>query len=76
MKYRDGQTMKLGDRVQLWGDKFGGIVCIIADGLFSDEFPEANWAFLKNGLLIKLDDGQQVARMEPSGMRGCFLRTG
>ena len=58
MKYRDGQTMKLGDRVQLWGDKLGEIVCIIADGLFSDEFPEANWAFLKNGLLIKLDDGQ------------------
>ncbi len=58
MKYRDGQTMKLGDRVQLWGDKFGEIVCIIEGGLFSDEFPEANWAYLKNGLLIKLDDGQ------------------
>ncbi len=50
--------MKLGDRVQLWGDKFGAIVCILADGLFSDEFPQANWAFLQEGLLIKLDDGQ------------------
>lgn len=60
MKYCDGQTIQLGDRVQLWVDKFGVIVCIIADGLFSDEFSQADWAFLQKGLLIKMDDGQLI----------------
>ena len=60
MKYRGGQTIHLGDRVQLWEDRFGTIVCIIADELFSDEFLQADWAFLQKGLLIKMDDGQLI----------------
>lgn len=60
MKYCDGRTIHLGDRVQLWKDKFGTIVCIIADSLFSDEFSQVDWAFLQKGLLIKTDDGQLI----------------
>lgn len=60
MKYFSGQTIQLGDRVRPWEDKGGTIVCIIADGLFSDEFSQADWAFLQKGLLIKMDDGQLI----------------
>ena len=60
MKYLSGQNIKLHDRVQLWKDRFGKVVCIIEDSLFSDEFPQADWAFLQKGLLVKLDDGQLI----------------
>lgn len=60
MKYLSGQNTKLHDRVQLWKDKFGIVVCIIEDRFFSDEFPQADWAFLQKGLLVKLDDGQLI----------------
>lgn len=52
--------MKLGDRVQLWKNKCGTIVCIIAGDLFNDEFPQSEWAFLKEGVLVKMDDGQII----------------
>lgn len=60
MKYCDGQIIQLGDRIQLWEAKFGVIVCIIADGVFSDNFSQADWAFLHKGLLIKMGDGQLI----------------
>ncbi len=60
MKYFDGQNIKLDDRVQLWINKFGTVVCIIADGFYSEGFPKADWEFLQKGLLIKMDDGQLI----------------
>jgi hypothetical protein len=60
MKYFDGQNINLDDRVQLWVDKFGIVVCIIEDGFYSDAFPQTDWGFLQKGLLIRMDDGQLI----------------
>ena len=60
MKYFDGQSLNLNDRVQLWKNKFGIVVCIIAEGLYSDEYPKGDWEFLGKGFLVKMDDGQLI----------------
>lgn len=60
MKYFDGQNIKLDDRVQLWVDKFGIVVCIIKDGFYNGAFPQTDWGFLQKGLLIRMDDGQLI----------------
>jgi hypothetical protein len=60
MKYFDGQPLNLNDRVQLWKNKFGIVVFIIAEGLYSDEYLKVDWEFLGKGLLIKMDDGQLI----------------
>lgn len=52
MKYSDGQKVKLGDKVQLGADKSGVVVCSIDDHLYTPEFPEEQWGYLKRGVMI------------------------
>jgi len=55
MKYRDGREVRVGDRVQLWKNHYGTVVCSIDSARYSDDFPEEEWAYLKRGVLIKMD---------------------
>lgn len=52
MKYRDGQLVRLGDKVRLWNDFEGIVVCSLDTGEFSNEFPASQWEYLKSGVLI------------------------
>jgi hypothetical protein len=52
MQYPDGQTAHLGDRVQLWRDAEGVVVCSIDTGEYSPDYPESEWSYLSEGLLI------------------------
>ncbi len=53
MNYADGQPIKLGDRVKLDRDSGGTVVCVIDTGEYSAEFPEAQWGYLKEGVLME-----------------------
>jgi len=52
MKYMDGREVRLGDRVRLGGDACGLVVCSIDTGEYSDAHPEAQWGYLKRGVMI------------------------
>jgi hypothetical protein len=53
MKYPDGQEVRLGDRVKLGQDDGGMVVASIDTGKYSPEHPEAQWSYLKKGVMIK-----------------------
>lgn len=53
MKYANGQTVMLGDRVRLGTDSGGVVVCLIDIGKYSEGYPEAQWSYLKKGVMIQ-----------------------
>ncbi|MFO0697904.1 MAG: hypothetical protein U0236_01655 [Nitrospira sp.] len=53
MRYPDGQEVRLGDRVKLGHDVEGIVVCSIDTGEYSAEDSEAQWGYLKKGVMIK-----------------------
>jgi hypothetical protein len=56
MKYPDGQEVRLGDRVKLGQDDSGIVVVSIDTGQYSAEHPEAQWGYLKKGVVIKFPE--------------------
>jgi hypothetical protein len=52
MKYHDGQEIHLGDRVALGGDSNGVVVCVLDTGEYSPRYSEAEWGYLKQGVII------------------------
>ncbi len=65
MKYSDGRRVAVGDRVKLWNSQHGTIVCSIDSGGFTKEFPKAQWAYLKSGIIVKADSGEIFHYTEP-----------
>ncbi len=65
MKYPDGTEARLGDRVRLRNGDTGVIVASMDTNEFSTEFPAANYADLRTGILIRTDKGALVRLEEP-----------
>jgi hypothetical protein len=65
MKYPDGQEVRLGDRVQLGSDDGGIVVASIDTGHYSAEHPEAQWGYLKKGVMIKFPEYGLIHYEEP-----------
>jgi hypothetical protein len=57
MKDRDNRVIKLGDRVKLWENHFGRVVCDFDAKRFSQRYPETEWGYLKIGVLVEAEDG-------------------
>lgn len=53
MKYPDGQSIYLGDKVRIGEDSAGIVVCSIDTDEYSDEYPKSEWGSLNRGVLIK-----------------------
>lgn len=53
MKYADGQEVRLGDRVKLGQDEGGIVVASIDTGEYSNDHSEAQWGYLKKGVMIE-----------------------
>lgn len=53
MKYSDGREVKVGDRVELWSGCFGIVVCSFDDNVYTTDFSEQDWGYLRTGVLIK-----------------------
>lgn len=52
MNYATGGPVQLGDNVSLGGDSAGEVVCVMDLGEYSAAYPEAEWSYLKKGVLI------------------------
>ena len=57
MNYSDGRIIKVGDRVELWSNKYGIVICSMHDGIYTEEFSKSDWEHLKVGIMIKMDEG-------------------
>ncbi|MGY4303512.1 hypothetical protein ACVIJ6_000755 [Bradyrhizobium sp. USDA 4369] len=53
MKYPDGQQVALGDRVRLGADDGDLVVAHIDANEHGADYPQAKWAHLKKGALIR-----------------------
>jgi hypothetical protein len=53
MKYFDGQTVRLGDRVRLGEDTGGVVVALIDSEEYDEEYSDWRGDFLKHGILAK-----------------------
>lgn len=53
MKYPDGQEVRLGDHVRLGKDRGGVVVCSIDTCEYRGEHSEAQWRYLKRGVMIE-----------------------
>lgn len=65
MKYADGRPVVVGDRVRLWQDEYGTVVCSIDGGDYTIEYPKSAWGYLDGGILIKTDNGELFHYDEP-----------
>ena len=66
MKYNTGNSAKIGDRVRLWKDCLGTVVCSIDDEEYTLEFPRNVWSYMKIGILIEADNGSLFHYVEPN----------
>jgi len=52
MKYEDGKQVLLGDKVHLDGGITGTVMCSIDDGIYTSEYLESQWEYLKKGVMV------------------------
>src|SRR3546814_20898783 len=65
MKYPDGQEVRLGDKVELWPGCCGAVVASLDAGEYSAEYSEADWAYLKYGVLVFSDAAGLIHYLNP-----------
>jgi hypothetical protein len=65
MKYLNNRDVAVGDRLLLWHDQPGTVVCSIDTGEFTEEYPKEQWGYLKSGILAKTDIEELFHYTEP-----------
>ncbi len=55
MKYSDGSTIMVGDKVRLWEGCEGVVVCSVDTGQYSSNYPKIEWEYLRSGVLFETD---------------------
>jgi hypothetical protein len=65
MKYSTGEEVRLGDKVKLWAGAEGIVVCSLDSKEFSDAYSEADWGYLKKGVLIESLQAGLIHYLEP-----------
>ena len=65
MEDAQGRPVRLGDRVELWPDHFGVVVCALDDAQFSASYPASEWGHLTAGAVIEMEDGGIFHYAEP-----------
>jgi len=65
MKYTDGQEVRLGDRVALWGDCHGTVVCSIDTDEYTSDFPRSQWEYLRHGVIVRSEKMGLIHYLEP-----------
>lgn len=69
MTYADGTQIRLGDTVEARGGLTGVVVCVIGEQ-YSQDFSEADWAYLNSGILIRTEDAGLVHLSDaPTGLK-------
>ncbi|MHC1727309.1 MAG: hypothetical protein AB9866_15105 [Syntrophobacteraceae bacterium] len=65
MKYPDGKEVRVGDKVMLWEGCYGVVVASIDNGQYTPGYPEAEWDYLKAGILVDSDKAGLIHYLEP-----------
>jgi hypothetical protein len=52
MKDKKGITIRLGNRLKLSNGDQGLVVCNIDSGDYSNDYPESDWGYLTEGILV------------------------
>lgn len=65
MKYPSGEDVRLGDRVSLWADADGVVVCSLDTSEYSTDYPEKQWSYLKSGVLVLSPQAGLIHYIEP-----------
>ena len=55
MFYRNGELVQLNDKVKLWPGCIGLVVCSFDTNEYSEQYPKAEWQYLRKGVLIASD---------------------
>jgi len=76
MKYPTGEDVRLGDQVSLWRGAEGIVVCSLDTGEFSGAYPEAEWSYLKSGVLILSQEAGLIHYIEPEPSPTLLRRAG
>jgi hypothetical protein len=66
MKYPDGQTVHIGDKLLIDGDEAVAVFSIDT-GEFSETFPKDDWTYLKKGVMFQTKRLGLVFQEETSG---------
>jgi hypothetical protein len=62
MKYPDGTSVRLGDRVRLLNGQLGQVVVSVDTDEYAEDFPASDWAdHLAEGVLIRADNGALIS---------------
>ncbi len=56
MNYSNGDKIKVGDKIQLWRNCIGRVVCSFDDNSYSDDYIKADWNYLEKGILVKTEN--------------------
>lgn len=56
MNYITGEKIMVGDKVRIAEECYGKVVCSIDDNEYSEEYPEAEWSYLKTGVLVYTEE--------------------
>ena len=75
IRYSDGQEVRLGDRIKLGEDEGGIVVCSIDTGEYTDEHSEAQWGYLKKGVMINFPKYGLIHFVEPDEDLQLIART-
>ncbi len=52
MKYGDDTEIQVGDTVSFPDGSVGEVVVTLDSGVYSECYPEADWSYLNNGVLV------------------------
>jgi hypothetical protein len=55
MNYASGEEIRLWDRIEAWPGCSGIIVFTIDNHQFSPRFPEAQWSYLRTGVMLDIE---------------------
>lgn len=60
MKYEDGTEVRYGDKVRIITNETALVVFSIDTNEYSDEFPKAQWEYLKKGVMVRTEKGALI----------------
>lgn len=75
LKYSDGASVRLGDRVQLGKEAYGEVVCSIDTDEYSKNFPRSEWSYLSKGVLVDSPQAGLIYYPEPDDDLTLLRRT-
>ena len=76
LEYQDQQPIQIGDEIERGDGASGVVVCIMATGESTEDYPIDKWSKLAEGFLLKTEQGLLIPYDAPSGDMRLIRRNG